>query len=165
MISAARNVSRYNKLLGRETVQEPLLDNCFVNHIKNQREKLLNRADKYGLHFQDNGVTIKGTPLLNILAGRVYLPVSVQKILECTGHITGGQKKYANFFEESFFDPMNNYDPEKKLVDLHMFDGSSVYRKSQNILKVVYPMLSCIFGSYHTRHNLFKGWASIEVIT
>ena len=49
MISASRNVSRYYKLPGSETVQGPLLDNCFENHIK--------------------------TPLLNILAGGVHLPV------------------------------------------------------------------------------------------
>ena len=47
------------------------LDNCFDNHIKNQHEKLLNGADIYGLHFQGDGGTIKGTPLLNIFSGGV----------------------------------------------------------------------------------------------
>ena len=42
MISAARNVSRSYKLPGRETVQGPLLDKKFENHIKNQCENLLN---------------------------------------------------------------------------------------------------------------------------
>ena len=51
IISASRNVSRYYKLLGRETVRGPLLDNCFDNNIKNQREKLINGADIYGLNF------------------------------------------------------------------------------------------------------------------
>ena len=71
MISASRNVSRDYKLPGRETVQGPLLDNCFENHIKKQCEKLPNGADIYGLHFQCGGATIKDTPLLNILAGGV----------------------------------------------------------------------------------------------
>ena len=53
----------------------PLLDNCFDNHIKNQREKLLNGADIYGIHFQGDGAKIKETPLLNIFAGGVYLHV------------------------------------------------------------------------------------------
>ena len=44
MISATRNVSRDHKLQGWETVRGPLLDNFVENHIKNQREKLLNRA-------------------------------------------------------------------------------------------------------------------------
>ena len=73
--------------------------------------------------------------------------MSVQNIVDCTGHITGGHKKYDNFVAESFFDLMNNLDPEKKLVDLHMFNGASVCRKSQKIFKVVYPMLSCIVGA------------------
>ena len=56
---------------------------------------------------------------------------------------------------------MNDLDAEKKLVDLHMFDGASVFRKAQKILKYVYPMLSCIVGSCHTYHDVFKGWAYI----
>ena len=51
--------------------------------------------------------------------------------MKFTGHITGGHKKDAKFVVESFFDPMNDLDPEKKLVDLHMFYGASVCRKSQ----------------------------------
>ena len=67
--------------------------------------------------------------------------------MDCTGHIKGGQKKDDKIVSESFFDPMNDFDPEKKLVDLHMFDGSSVCRKAKTILKVVYRMLSCIVGA------------------
>ena len=107
-------------------MQGPLLDNCFENHINNQFEKLLNRSDIYGLHFQGGGATIKGRPLLNILDGEVQLPVSVQSIVDCTGHIKGGHNKDDKFVAESFFDPMNDLDPEKKLVDLHMFDGASM---------------------------------------
>ena len=71
---------------------------CFENHTKNQRDKLLNGAYIYGINFQGDGATIKETPLLNILDGGVYLPMSVQKIVDCTGHITGGHKKDAIFF-------------------------------------------------------------------
>ena len=39
---------------------------------------------------------------------------------------------------------MNDLDPENKLLEMHMFDGASLCRKAQKILKVVYPMLSCI---------------------
>ena len=52
--------------------------------------------------------------------------MSVQNIVDFTGHITVGNKKDANYFAESFFDPINGLDLEKKLVDLHMFDGASV---------------------------------------
>ena len=38
LIRASRNVSIYYKLSGRETVRGMFLDNCFENHIKNQRE-------------------------------------------------------------------------------------------------------------------------------
>ena len=121
MISADSNVSRDYKLPGREMVQGLFLDNCFDNHIKNQREKLLNGADIYGLSLQCDGATIKDTPLLNILAGEVYLPVSFQNIVDCIGHITSGHKEDAEFIADIFFDPMNDLDPDKKLVGLNMF--------------------------------------------
>ena len=70
MISAARNVSTDYKLTGRETVQGPLLD-FFENRIKNQRDKLLNGAYIYEIHFQGDGATIKDTSLLNIFSGGV----------------------------------------------------------------------------------------------
>ena len=80
MISAARNVSRYYKLPGRDTVLGPFLDKFFENNIKNQRDKLLNGSDIYGLNFQGGGAIIKYTPLFNILDRRFHLPVSVQNI-------------------------------------------------------------------------------------
>ena len=146
-------------------MQWPLLDHCFDNHIKNQREKLLNGAYIYRLHFQGDGTTINEMPLLNVLDEGFHIPVSVQNTVDCTGHITVGHNKDDKFVAESLFDPTNDPDPEKKLVDLHIFDGSSVCRNDKKILKVVYPMLSCTVGSEHTCHNVSKGWAYIEEIT
>ena len=114
--------------------QEPLLYNCFENNIKNRRGKLLNKEYIYLLRFQGDGATIKDTPLLNILAGGVYLHISVQKIVHCADQITGGHKNDAKFIVESFFDPINELYPEKKLVDLCMFNCASVCRKAKNIV-------------------------------
>ena len=85
--------------------------------------------------------------------------------MKFTGHITGGHKKDDKFVVESFIDLLNDLDPETKLVNLHMFDGANVCRKASEIMKFVYPMLSCIVGAKHTCHNMFKGWASIGEIT
>ena len=51
--------------------------------------------------------------------------------MDFTGHITGGHKKDAKFVAESFFDTMNDLDPEKKIVNLHMFDGAILCRNAQ----------------------------------
>ena len=83
-------------------------------------------------------------PLLNILSGVVHLPVSVQNIVDCTDHITGVHKKDSKFVVDTFFDKNNDLDPEKKLLELYMFNVPSVCKKAQKILKVVYTMLSCI---------------------
>ena len=61
--------------------------------------------------------------------GGGYPPRSVQNIVDCTGHIIGGHNIYAKFVVDSFFDTMNDLEPENKLVDLHMFDGDSACRK------------------------------------
>ena len=39
------------------------------------------------------------------------LPVSVQNIVDCTGHITGGHKKDAKFVADTLFGPKNDLDP------------------------------------------------------
>ena len=67
--------------------------------------------------------------------------MSVQNIVDCIGHITVGRKKGDKCVADSFFDSINDLDPDKILVDLHMFDGASVCRKAQKVLKVVYPIL------------------------
>ena len=38
-------------------------------------------------------------------------------------------------------------------------------QKISKMLKVVYPIMSCIFGEEHTCHNVFKWWEYIEEIT
>ena len=56
---------------------------------------------------------------------------------------------------------MNDLHPEKKLVDLHIFDGASVCRKALKILKA---MVSCIVGAEHTFRDVFEGCECIDKI-
>ena len=51
---------------------------------------------------------------------------------------------------------MNRLDPEKKLIDFNILNGASVCRKGQEILSVMYPMLTCAVGAELTCHNIFK---------
>ena len=75
--------------------------------------------------------------------------MSVQNIVDCTGHITGGHNKDDNCFAESFFYPVNYLDPEKKKVDLHMFDGASVCRRAKQIEGCLsYAVIYCWRRSY-----------------
>ena len=75
-------------------------------------------------------------PSLIYFLGGFHLPVSVQNIMDCFGHITGGHNKDAKFFAKSFFDPINDLDPEKYFVDLHMFDGASVCKTVKKYLRL-----------------------------
>ena len=57
--------------------------------------------------------------------------MSVENILECKGHITGVHKRDTKFVADIFFDSINDINPEKKLVYLHMFNAANVYRKAK----------------------------------
>ena len=120
-----------------------------MSKLRGLGDQTYRQTDIYVLHFQGDGTTIKDKPLINILAGGVQLPVPIQNIVDCTGKITGGHKKDAKFVADIFFDLMNDIDPEKKLVDLHMFDGASVCRNAK-MLKFICPILSFILGADHT---------------
>ena len=75
--------------------------------------------------------------------------MSFQKIVDCTGHITGCHKKNAKLVAEGFFDTMHYLDPEKKLVDLHMFDGANVKRKAKNLnFFLSYAVMYCWSRAY-----------------
>ena len=65
------------------------------------------------------------------MARGVHLPFSVKNIVDCTSHITVDHKKDAKFVADSFFDTINELYLEKKLVDLNIFDGSSVCIKAE----------------------------------
>ena len=87
--------------------------------------------------------------LISCLEGFTYLCHS-KRLWTIQVTSQGVTRRILNVFAESFVDPMNDLDTEKKLVDLHLFDVSSVCRKAQNILKVFYPILSCIVVAEHT---------------
>ena len=53
--------------------------------------------------------------------------------MDCIGHIICCQDKDAKFVAEILFDPVNDLDTEKKVVDLHIFYGYSVCRKAKKI--------------------------------
>ena len=103
-------------------------------------------------------------PLLNILDWGVHLPVSVQKILYCTGHIAGGYKKDAGFFREFIWSDEWPWFREETFLSTYD-KWIQCVQKFKKISRVVYPMLSCIVWEEHTFHNVFKWWKYIQKIT
>ena len=89
IVRSARNVSRDYKLSTRETVPGPLIDKCFDNHTKNQREKLLNGEDIYGFNFKGDGATIKENPyLISCLGGFSYMcQFKILWTVQVTSHV------------------------------------------------------------------------------
>ena len=70
-------------------------------------------ADIFGLLFLGDGATISRCPLLNILASKKNISVSVLTIVDCQGHLAWGNEKYASFICNRFLKHMKEIDPRK----------------------------------------------------
>lgn len=87
---------------GRNKVAGELLDLNYELYIKNTTELLMKEADVYGLTFFGDAATVKKTPLINILASSVHLPVGCLRIVDCTGHLQADGRKDAAYIADLF---------------------------------------------------------------
>ena len=105
---------------------------------------------------------MKCCPLLNHLISRIYLPVSVRKITDCSDWVSKGLKKDGTFVANEMKEVILELDSEKKLVDVCIMDGASVCKLAQSILKTEFPRMTCFTGADHTGHNIFKRWCELD---
>jgi len=96
VLNLARNVSMQYKPPGRNVIANDLLDLNYKQYTDQNKKKLLNESEIYGLTFFGDGATVKKMPLFNILASGVHSLSSCLEIVKCTGHICNGGKKMAS---------------------------------------------------------------------
>jgi hypothetical protein len=135
---------------GRNKVAGELLDLNYDIYIKNTREALLKEADVYGLTFFGDAATVKKSPMINILASSVHLPVGCLRIADCSGHLEADGSKDASYISELFVPhiiEMENRVP--KCTDLVIFDGASNVQKAGALLEARFPHISVIHGAEH----------------
>lgn len=135
---------------GRNKVGGELLDLNYSLYIKNTCESLQKEADVYGLTFFGDAATIKKSPLINILASSVHLPVGCLRIADCTGHLVADGRKDAAYISELFVPHILEMEKTTpKCTDLIIFDGASNVQKAGALIEAQFPHVSVIHGAEH----------------
>jgi hypothetical protein len=102
--------------------------------MRHMYDRLALQADTYGLCLLGDGATVKGMPLVNVLAAGVHEPAGVLDIAECTRHIESGAKKDARYIVNLFLKHTAKIDLTKTFIDCALFDGASNVQKAGVII-------------------------------
>ena len=149
---------------GRNKVAGELLDLNYDLYIKNTTELLMKEADVYGLTFFGDAATVKKTPLINILASSVHLPVGCLRIVDCTGHLQADGRKDAAYIADLFVPhirEMEKTTPKCADLVIHVISlfYNDVFRlKEFDMLKNINRMIYRYFGSgsMHSPYAIFS---------
>ena len=95
-------------------------------------------------------------PLVNILCSDAYNPTATLGIVDCTGHMSQGGKKDAEYIASLFFPHIEQLDPNKLRTDLILFDGASNVQKAGSIIEAKYPRTTCLAGAEHVMSLFFS---------
>lgn len=142
---------------GRNRVAGDLLDLNYKIYTQGMMEKLMKEANVYGLSFFGDGATIRKSPLINILASSVHLPVGCLRIVDCTGHLESDGRKDAGYIADLFLPhicEMENKEP--KCTDLVIFDGASNVQKAGLLIEAKFPHITIIHGAEHVISLFFN---------
>jgi hypothetical protein len=76
------------------------LDTLYDMDWKEQMKNLLSEGSIFGVTLFGDGATIKGLPLLNVLAAGVNNPFALLDIVDCTNHVEKGGKRDASYITD-----------------------------------------------------------------
>ena len=158
----ARNLSKDYKLPTRQAIAGKYLDALYDTYWKSQMDSLLIDVDIFGVTIFGDGATIKGNPLLNVLAAGVHNSFALLDIVDCTDHHAKGGKKDAHYLAHQVIRPLIeqvHLNVPKKLgciVDLAFFDGASNVQNAGAILQSMYPRMTIGHGAEHVVSLLFS---------
>ena len=146
---------------GRNKVAGELLDLNYELYQKMIGEMLLKEADVFGISFFGDGATVKKSPLINILASSVHLPVGCLSIVDCSGHLQSNGRKDAAYISGLFLPHINAIEEKApRCTDLVIFDGASNVQKAGALLEAKFPHLTVIHGAEHVislfYHDVFR---------
>ena len=161
VLSLAKYASKKYVPPGRNKIAGELLDLNYSIYIKNTCDALQKEADVYGLTFFGDAATVKKSPLMNILASSVHLPVGCLRIVDCTGHLESDGTKDASYIANLFIPHITEMERNNpKCTDLIIFDGASNVQKAGGRLEARFPHVSVLHGAEHVislfYHDIFK---------
>lgn len=141
---------------GRNKVAGELLDLNYDLYIKKTLETLIKEADVYGISFFGDAATVKKTPLINILASSVHLPVACLKIVDCSSHLQSNGRKDALYISQLFLPHLTEIENKvPRCTDLVIFDGASNVQKAGALLQAQFPHISVMHGAEHVISLLY----------
>lgn len=125
---------------------------------------LLTESKLFGITVFGDGATIKGVPLVNVLAAGVNNPFALLDVADCTDRAAQAKKKDASYIA-SLVDPLivkleNELDANKLrhngIVDLVYFDGAKNVQNAGLILAAKHPCITVGHGAEHVVSLFFS---------
>ena len=116
-----------------------LLDATYSSYYEEEKGRLMQESKIFGASLYGDGTTIKGTPMINVLASTPSNPSFVIYVIDCTEHMQAGGKKYAKYIALEMLALMNRVDPGKTIFNHIMFDGASNVQKAGLIMEQHFP--------------------------
>jgi hypothetical protein len=148
----------------REEIGGPLLTQLYNQNWDLQIKSLLTESKLFGVTVFGDGATIKGVPLVNVLAAGVNNPFALLDVADCTDRAAQAKKKDAAYIA-SLVDPLivkleseldANKLCHKGIVDLVYFDGASNVQNAGLILAAKHPRITVGHGAEHVVSRFFS---------
>jgi hypothetical protein len=160
VLSLSKLVSKKFVPPGRNKIAGELLDLNYQLYKQKNLELLQKEANIFGISFFGDGATVKKSPLINILASSVHLPVGCLRIVDCSGHLETDGRKDATYISNLFLPHITEMEEKiPKCTDLVIFDGASNVQKAGQLIEARFPHISVIHGAEHVislfYHDIF----------
>jgi hypothetical protein len=160
VLSLSKLVSKKFVPPGRNKIAGELLDLNYQLYKQKNLELLQKEANIFGISFFGDGATVKKSPLINILASSVHLPVGCLRIVDCSGHHETNGRKDATYISNLFLPHITEMEEKiPKCTDLVIFDGASNVQKAGQLIEARFPHISVIHGAEHVislfYHDIF----------
>jgi hypothetical protein len=135
----------------------------FFSFVYRTKEDIAKDAQLYGFCLLGDGATIRGMPLMNVLA-TVPSGNMVLDIVDCTGHMEDGGRKDATYIASIFNDHIKELDPQGVYLNAIIFDGASNVQKAGQVIQAKYPQVSVLHGIEHCISLFFSDVTKLPVV-
>ena len=126
-----------------------LLDATYSSYYDEEKGRLMQESKIFGASLYGDGATIKGTPMINVLASTPSNPSFVIDVIDCTEHMQAGGKKDAKYIALEMLALMHRVDPGKTIFNQILFDGASNVQKAGLIMEQHFPRAVVNHGAEH----------------
>ncbi len=99
----AMNVDKDYNLPTRQAIGGQYLDALYQTYWDTQMNYLLMESEIFGVTVFGDGATIKGNPLVNVLAAGVHNSFALLDIVDCTTHLAGGGRRMLRTLPKKLF--------------------------------------------------------------